>query len=41
MHFSHEKTYQRKQSDSITYTPLEQVFKQLPKESILHIEVKD
>ena len=41
MHFSNSSLYKRKESDTNTYTLLEDVFKKLPSSQIIQIEVKD
>ena len=40
--FSYPKTYYtRKETDSKTYTRLEDVFKEIPRDIVIHIDIKD
>ena len=39
--FSDGLTYSRKNTDGETHTKLEDVFKEIPKEQVLHIDIKD
>ena len=41
LHFSQDKHYRRSPNDDGTYTLLEDVFKEIPKEIIMHIDMKD
>ena len=41
MHFSNSSCYKRQDKDQNSYTLLEDVFKKMPKNQIIQIEVKD
>ena len=41
MHFSNSSCYKRQKTDQNSYTLLEDVFKKLPRNQIIQIEVKD
>lgn len=42
MHFStHGQCYQRKEGEDSTFTPLDTMFQLIPKEQVIHIEIKN
>ena len=41
LHFSKQAFYHRKESDQNTFTLLEDVFKVLPKEQVIQVDIKD
>ena len=41
LHFSQDKHYRRSADDDNSYTLLEDVFKQIPNEVVMHIDMKD
>ncbi len=41
LHFSQNRHYKRKEDDTETYTLLEDVFKKIPSEIVIQIDLKD
>ena len=41
LHFSQDKHYRRQSNDDHTYPLLEDVFRAIPKETVMHIDLKD
>lgn len=39
--FTLPRSYKRKETESATYTRLEDIFKEIPKDIIIHIDIKD